>query len=232
MATQHTNALKADIKKWWIKNGIVLILVGLILFLASGQLNWWMAWAYLASITIIVVANAVAMDPSLMAERSQLQEGTKSWDVMLASFVAIWGPMLVWLTAGLDARFSWSGELPLALQIVALSLVVLGGVLGTWSMAANRFFASTVRIQSDRAHTVISEGPYRYVRHPGYLGGILSMLMTPIALGSWVALVPGVLVACGYVLRTGLEDKVLQQELDGYREYAQKVRYRIVPGLW
>lgn len=89
-----------------------------------------------------------------------------------------------------------------------------------------------MRIQSDRNHFVISTGPYRFIRHPGYAVGIAYMLATPVALASWFALIPAVLVAGGYILRTGLEDRVLQQELKRYREYSQKVRYRLIPGIW
>lgn len=191
-----------------------------------------MAWVYLSSIVIIVIANAIMMDPFLLVERSQLQEGTKRWDIALASFVAIWGPLSIWLIAGLDIRFEWSQGMALVLQIVALVFFVLGGLFGTWSMASNQYFSATVRIQRDRNHKVVTQGPYQYIRHPGYVGGIISMLMTPLALGSWGALIPGILVACGYIVRTHLEDKVLCIELEGYRDYAKKVRYRLVPGIW
>ncbi len=99
-------------------------------------------------------------------------------------------------------------------------------------MASNRFFSATVRIQKDRNHQVVTTGPYRYVRHPGYVGGIIAMLMTPLALGSWVALIPSFVVASGFVLRTSLEDKVLQEELGGYKDYAKNIRYRLFPMIW
>ena len=96
-------------------------------------------------------------------------------------------------------------------------------------MYSNKYFSATVRIQKDRDHQVMTGGPYRYVRHPGYIGGIIAMLMTSVALGSWVALIPGLLVACGFVLRTSLEEKVLQEELIGYKEYTKETRYRLFP---
>lgn len=232
MNTERKNQLKEAVRKWWLKNLISLILLGAVLFISSGEGTWMMMWIYLSSLFIIVVANAVAMDLQLMVERSQLQEGTKKWDVPLVSFVAIWGPLLTLVIAGLDRRYGWSSGLLSELQIAALILVILGGLLGTWSMASNKFFSATIRIQSDRNHQVITRGPYRLIRHPGYAGGIISILMTPIALGSWFALIPGVLVSCGYAVRTLLEDKVLQEELDGYREYTRKVRYRLVPWIW
>jgi protein-S-isoprenylcysteine O-methyltransferase Ste14 len=220
------------VQKWWRKHILFLILVGAILFLASGKLTWGMAWAYLACLAAIVIANAVVMDPSLLVERGQLQAGTKKWDVVLASFVAIWGPGLIWLIAGGDIRFGWTTGLTWKLQIGALVLVVVGGLLVTWAMATNQYFSATVRIQTERNQHVVNQGPYQFLRHPGYTGGILSMIMTPLALGSWVALIPGILVASGYIVRTHLEDRVLQNELAGYEEYTHKVRYRLVPGIW
>jgi protein-S-isoprenylcysteine O-methyltransferase Ste14 len=219
-------------KIWWVKNIISIIFLSITLFLSSGKFNWVMAWLYIMIGLVIIIANAMAMAPSLLAERSQIQEGTKDWDVTLVIFVSMLGPFLIWLTAGLDIRFGWSQGMLLELQIAALVLVLLGGLLGTWSMASNQYFSATVRIQSERNHKVVTRGPYQYIRHPGYMGGIISMLMTPIALGSWVTLIPGISVVFGYIIRTGLEDEVLQEELEGYKEYTKKVRYRLVPGIW
>lgn len=232
MSSQDKITISAGVRMWWLKNIISLVLVGAVLILASGKLNWVMAWIYLAALSLIVISNAIVMDPSLLAERSELQEGTKKWDVALASFIAIGGPLSIWLITGLDNRFGWTQTTLSGLQIVALIFFMLGSLIGTWAMAANRFFSATVRIQKDRNHKVVKTGPYRYVRHPGYVGGILAMLMTPLALGSWVALVPSFAVASGYVLRTSLEDKVLQEELVGYKEYAQEIRYRLFPLIW
>ncbi len=232
MNTESKYQLKEAVRKWWLKNLISLILLGAVLLVSAGEGTWLMGWIYLSSLLIIVIANSAAMDQQLMVERSQLQEGTKKWDVPLVSFVAIWGPLLTLVVAGLDRRFDLSPGMSSELQIAALILVILGGLLGTWSMASNKFFSATVRIQSDRNHQVITRGPYRLIRHPGYAGAITSMIMTPIALGSWFGLIPGILISCGYVLRTLLEDKVLQEELDGYRDYTRKVRYRLVPWIW
>jgi protein-S-isoprenylcysteine O-methyltransferase Ste14 len=145
--------------------------------------------------------------------------------------VAVFGP-LTWIVAGLDLRFGWSPRLPLAVQIAALALVIVGFLLGTWAMAVNRFFSAIVRIQEDRGHTVVTAGPYRYVRHPSYTGGILASLATALALSSLWALIPGGAVALVTIVRTALEDRTLQEELAGYKDYAQKVRYRLVPGIW
>ena len=223
---------KIGIRKWWIKNLIFIGLAGTLLFLTSGKINWVMAWSYLGAAFLIVIANAIAMDPTLLIERSELQEGTKKWDISLATFVAIIGPLSLLIVAGLDIRFGWSQLSRSLLQILALAIFVLGAFLGTWAMAANKFFSSTVRIQEERQHQVVTGGPYQYVRHPGYGGAIISILATPVALGSWFGLLPGALVAIGYILRTALEDRLLLEELDGYKNYAEKVRCRLFPMIW
>lgn len=223
---------RSAVAKWWGKNLFFLVFVGVILFLSAGSLSWLMGWLYLGGNIVIILANALVMDPGLQVERSQLQAGTKKWDVALASFVAMWGPLLTWLIAGLDQRWGWSKNIPLWAQISALLLAILGGLMATWAMGANRFFSATVRIQTERGHQVVSSGPYAFVRHPGYLGGIINILLTAVALASWFALIPAGLTACAFVLRTALEDHTLKAELPGYADFAQKVRYRLLPGIW
>jgi protein-S-isoprenylcysteine O-methyltransferase Ste14 len=134
--------------------------------------------------------------------------------------------------AGLDQRYGWSSGIEPVAQIGAMLLVIAGHALVVWATGVNAYFSQVVRIQTERGHTVISSGPYRYVRHPGYVGGILVTLAAPLLLGSAWALIPGVLGALLLVVRTALEDRTLLQELAGYGEYAESVRYRLVPGLW
>lgn len=231
MATQNKRSATI-VQKWWLEIIVTLFLLGAILFATSGKLTWIMAWVYLAIVLVIKVENAVTIDADLMEERTQPGEGTKKWDIVLASFVAVVGPVLTLILAGLDMRFGWSQGVTPAFQIAAAVFVTLGGLLVNWAMASNAFFSSTVRIQSDRNQSAVTQGPYRYVRHPGYVGAIIGIMMTPLMLGSWAAFIPAVLVLCGYVVRTGLEDKVLREELKGYAEYAKKVRYRLIPGVW
>ena len=137
-----------------------------------------------------------------------------------------------YIVAGLDVRYGWTGGIPLWLHIVTLVIAALGYALGTWAMAANAFFSQIVRIQDDRGHTVVTDGPYQFVRHPGYVGTIAFELATPIMLGSLWALIAGVLAALLLVVRTALEDRILHKELEGYAEYAQQTRYRLLPGVW
>ena len=133
----------------------------------------------------------------------------------------------------MDVRFDWSPDLPdVYLSWIALAVIFLGSMLGNWAMVANRFFSSHVRIQTDRGHAVVSSGPYRFVRHPGYAGAVLSWLAAPVFFSSYWVGVPTVLAIFVIVLRTKLEDNMLQAELPGYQEFSQKVQYRLLPGIW
>jgi protein-S-isoprenylcysteine O-methyltransferase Ste14 len=136
------------------------------------------------------------------------------------------------VVAGLDVRFHWTGPIRLASHLSGLLVTILGYALFLWAMASNAFFSEGVRIQVERDHAVVSGGPYRYVRHPGYVGAILAQVATPFLLGSLWALIPGLVSAMLYVVRTHLEDKTLIEELPGYREYAQQTSYRLMPGVW
>ena len=147
-------------------------------------------------------------------------------------FTALYGPLISWIVAGLDVRFGWSPDLPDWIQITALVVLQIGSLLGTWAMFSNRFFSSQVRIQTDRGHSVVKEGPYKYVRHPGYAGGLISWLAAPVFFSSWWVIIPAVVVAAASFKRTALEDRTLQEELPGYAEYSQEVKYRLIPGIW
>jgi len=217
-----------------VQIGIQLLIMAGILFLSSGRLDWWMAWVYLAIFAIGVTINAaflMRISPELIAERARLWTNPKRWDKALGT---LWGilSLVALLIAGLNVRFGWPPQLPLELQLVAVVFVALGSALSSWAMMSNAFFAGTVRIQEERGHTTVSEGPYRFVRHPGYTGWSLSGIALALMLGSLWAVIPAVLAAIALVVRTALEDRTLQEELDGYSDYAQRVRYRLVPGIW
>ena len=136
------------------------------------------------------------------------------------------------IVAGLDQRFGWSSQMVPLIHLAGLTLFALGQGLFSWAMVSNKYFSTLVRIQLDRGHTVATSGPYRYVRHPGYTGYTVSSLGMALALGSLWAMIPAGLLACLLVVRTALEDRTLQDELSGYRDYAQRVRYRLLPGVW
>jgi protein-S-isoprenylcysteine O-methyltransferase Ste14 len=136
------------------------------------------------------------------------------------------------IVAGLDERFGWSPQTAPAIHLIGLTFFALGQGLFSWAMALNKYFSTLVRIQIDRGHTVATSGPYRYIRHPSYTGYIVSFLGMSLALGSLWALTPTGLIACLLVVRTALEDRTLQDELPGYKDYAERVRYRLLPGIW
>jgi len=203
------------------------------LFAAAGRVDWRAAWAYIGASVGIVAVNAVAIlprNPELIAERGR-PEASKGWDRVLTALLALIG-LTTPVAAGLEARSCWSRKASPAVQFFGFASMVLGYGLVSWAMASNRFFSTAVRIQKERGHEVVSGGPYRHVRHPGYSGIISSTLGTPLLLGSRWALIPAGLTAALYVVRTVLEDRTLQNELDGYREYADRVRYRLIPGVW
>ncbi len=155
----------------------------------------------------------------------------KSWDMSIMSVVGI-TTLARLVVAGLDYRYGWTGEFPLTLQIAALFVSGIGYALVVWATGSNAYFSQIVRIQTERGHAVASGGPYRFVRHPGYVGSILYELSLPLLLASWWAFLLGALNATLFVVRTALEDRDLQKELDGYKTYAERVRYRLLPGVW
>ncbi len=214
-----------------VQIGLTLLLEAAILFGAAGRLDWINAWALLALSAGIVVFNALVMPPELIAERAGPREGRKAWDRILG---ILWAPTLLGglAAAGLDRRFGWTPALPLAVLAGGAALHVLGSLLFTWAMVSNPYFSTVVRIQADRGHTVQTGGPYRIVRHPGYVGYLITWIGTPLLLGSLWALIASALIALILVARTVLEDRTLRAELPGYAEYAQQVRYRLLPGVW
>jgi protein-S-isoprenylcysteine O-methyltransferase Ste14 len=140
--------------------------------------------------------------------------------------------VLSWVVAGLDYRWGWTPLLPLVVHLAGLLFTILGYGLFLWAMVSNAFFAEGVRIQKERGHTVATGGPYTVVRHPGYVGAITAQMATPFVLGSFWALIPSLILAALFILRTSLEDKTLTAELPGYEAYKEKTRYRLVPGVW
>ncbi len=210
---------------------IQFLVFALILFLTSGKLNWIWAWAYMGVSIIILTINAIVLSPELMAERGEVKENVESWDRYMASIGSILTLVII-ILPGLDLRFEWSPPFNPFVQIIGLIGYVLGMGLFTWSMASNPFFSGVVRIQMDRDQVVATSGPYRYVRHPGYLGYITSYSATALALGSLWTLIPAFLLLIAMTIRTTLEDKTLLEKLEGYREYAKQVRYRLLPGIW
>ncbi len=196
---------------------IYLFFNPLILFTTAGTLKWGMAWVYYGvSIFITLLTRVIAhrKSPDFLAERGRYRQaqGIKSWDKILVPVVAIYGPLATIVLAGLDHRFAWTAWFPQWVQAVALLVGILGLVLGSWAMVENRFFSAVVRIQQDRDHTVCRSGPYRWIRHPGYAGGIVWYLITPVVFNSAWAFIPSLVLVIFTVVRTSLEDRTLQVE--------------------
>jgi protein-S-isoprenylcysteine O-methyltransferase Ste14 len=222
------------IVRYAIRETMGIVVMGVALFWSAGRIDWWPAWAAVAVMVAWIVATAIVvlrLNPDLLAERLGPRQGTKPWDTAIMSVVGL-VQLARYILAGLDQRFGWTGGLPLAAQIAALAVCALGYALVVWATASNPFFSQIVRIQSERGQTVATGGPYRYVRHPAYVGSILYELAVPILLASWWALIVSVVNAILLVLRTALEDRTLQAELAGYAEYARQVRHRLLPGIW
>lgn len=241
MRTEHPERRKfgpetrRGVVRWAVKGLLAKAVVAAILFLSAGRLDWVMGWAYVGVFAAFDLATAFALlprSPELLLERSAIQPGTKTWDKVLVRLAAGYLPMAAWIVAGLDVRYGWTTQIGPPQQIAALAVTALGYAVVVWAMAANAFFSATVRIQTERGHTVASGGPYRFVRHPGYVGAILFTLAVPAMLGSLWAFIPSVLSALLYLVRTALEDRTLLEELAGYQDYAARVRYRLVPGIW
>lgn len=215
---------------------IFIVLVPFLPLLISGDWGWWEAWVYaLINIMGFVISRVLAnrRNPDLIKERAKFlqHEDAKPWDKTLAPLVGL-GGALIPLVAGLDARFGWSGEFSYELKAAALLAILAGYILGAYALIENRYFSGMVRIQYDRDHQVVSSGPYRWMRHPGYAGALIMYLATPIFLDASWAFIPAVFLGIVLIVRTSLEDHTLQDELPGYREYTRQVKYRLLPGVW
>jgi len=212
---------------------IELLLFAACLFGAAGSLSWPMAWGVLTVYSAPKVAALALLDPELIRERVDPGPGVDRGDVVLATLGVLALLPGTFIVAGLDAiRFGPAFPMAQSVQVVALLVFALGYGFAYWAVCSNPFFATFVRIQEDRHHTVVSSGPYALIRHPGYAGTLLAHLALPFALGSIWALLPAVLGTLFFVARTSREDRTLGERLVGYREYQARVRWRLVPGIW
>jgi protein-S-isoprenylcysteine O-methyltransferase Ste14 len=221
----------------WIRLLVVYLFIPLLLLATGGDVGWWQAWVF----SLLIVAAGIGgriwaerRHPGLLAERQNIEKapGVKSWDKVLAPLMAVSISFPVVIVAGLDHRYGWSPVFPLWLNILGLALIAVGYAFADWALVENRFFSGMVRIQTDRGHVVCDSGPYRIVRHPGYAGNILALPGFVLALSSVWTLIPAAVALIITVIRTALEDRTLQEELPGYRDYARRVRYRLMPGIY
>ena len=221
----------------WIRLAVVYFLIPLVLLICGGDPGWWQAWLYSPLIVAAGIGGrmwAEQRHPGLTAERQNFEDiqNAKAWDKVLAPLMAVSIAYPVVIVAGLDHRYDWSPEFPLWLNAFGFILISLGYAFAAWALTENRFFYSVVIVQTDRGHVVCDSGPYRFVRHPGYAGNILALFGIVLALGSVWTLIPVAVASIISVTRTVLEDRTLQEELPGYRDYARRVRYRLIPGVF
>ncbi|MGD2085490.1 MAG: isoprenylcysteine carboxylmethyltransferase family protein [Candidatus Aminicenantes bacterium] len=219
-----------------VKIVIMIIFFMALIFVPAGTFKWLEAWIFLLLYFLFVAALVIWLkknDPELLKERmtAKKKKNVKGWDRAIIFAYTLLVPALIVL-AGLDAvRFRWS-KVPLAIKVLGFIGFVPVLILVFWTINENSYLSEMVRIQEERGHQVCTTGPYRYVRHPMYVGVIIFLFCLPLCLGSLYALIPASLSVILFILRTALEDKTLQQELSGYKEYTEKVRYRLIPGIW
>ncbi len=215
---------------------VMLAVMMAVFYASAGRTDIPRSWLLFGVSFVYFVGSALVLaryDPELLVQRLTVRrEGSKAWDEVLMRAGNLTGLLLVPAVAGMDVgRYGWS-SLGILYAVLGLIIMVVSSVLINWAMIENPHFEPTVRIQEDRGHRVVSTGPYGIVRHPGYLSGILWMSAIPLILGSLYAFVPVALYSALMILRTHLEDRTLHEELAGYPEYAERVRYRLLPGIW
>lgn len=237
MLGRLTAETKQAIVKWCLQSFLGLIGYALIIFLSAGTINWVWGWVLISLLTAFLLAHPIILvptNPELLVERGKgiRAEGVKGWDLWIAPIAAGVMPVISWIVAGLDLRFGWTRSISIFWHLFGMIGMAVGFVLFLWALASNAYFSEGVRIQEERGHLVARDGPYRFIRHPGYCGAILSQLSTPLLLGSIWAVIPSLLSALFYIIRTYLEDRVLVSDLPGYREYTRMTRFRLLPGVW
>jgi protein-S-isoprenylcysteine O-methyltransferase Ste14 len=219
---------------YFVQTAVFLSVFAACLFLSAGRLEWTPGWIWLginAAGQIISALIIGAINPALAGDRASLR-GKRDFDRVLAGVMALFGPAAVCVVGGLDFRQGWAGDFPPAAQAAGIASAAAGSALVVWAMTVNRFFYGAVRIAKEKGHTTCDRGPYRLVRHPGYLAAILFDLGSPLILDSTWALLPAALTVAAIVIRTGMEDRILRAGLEGYPQYAGRVRSKLLPGIW
>lgn len=220
--------------KFVIKSIFIFGFTAALTFLSAGRINYWQGWIFngLNLFFVLLTYYSLSDKTDLIKERLKPGEGMKSWD-KIYYIVATPIFFFVLIISAFDVgRYNWYPILPLCFVIIGIILYIIGQLIVLWAKTTNKFFSSVVRIQKDRQHIVCKDGPYSFVRHPGYAGGIIFTLAFPLVLGSFWGFAINLLILIPVVIRTYLEDKTLQKELDGYFEYTKEVKYRLIPKIW
>lgn len=221
----------------WFNIIIVYLSVPIILLVSGGDIYWLQAWIFLILFLVVGILSRILAEhkhPGILSERSQYHKakGIKSWDKIIAPLMAFSISYPLVIVAGLDHNFNWSQSFEISINILGFILITLGYAFASWALIENQFFSTFVRIQKERNHKVCKSGPYQIVRHPGYAGNTLALPGIILALDSLWTLIPLSIAIIITIIRTELEDKTLQEELEGYKDYAQQVRYKLIPGIY
>lgn len=226
--------ISSNSKKAILKNISLYLITAIVFFLCSGRITVLKGWIYYILVISGAVINnyiLVLYNPEVLDSRVDDGSNTKTWDKVILGFYFLTNIVFITGVSGLDVRYGWS-KLTNLYIIPGILLYVISLYISTWAMVRNKHFEGTVRIQNERNHKVIDKGPYKYMRHPGYLGMILASFVQPLIVGSVYAFIPVFFAAILVVIRTKMEDEMLQKELNGYEEYAEKVKYKLIPKVW
>lgn len=213
---------------------LFFILNVVLIFISAGRIDYWQGWVFSAIYMVLMIISTIILlhNMDLFKERLKPGPNVKPWDKL---FISLYIPLttLIMIVSSMDAgRQLWTREFPIYAYIIGYLFLITGLTIILIAINANNFFSSMVRIQTDRGHIVIQDGLYQYIRHPGYVGMIFAFIGMPLVFGSlWGLLVSFCMLAI-IIVRTYFEDKILQKELEGYTNYCQKTKYRLVPGVW
>ncbi len=222
---------KKNIIRRLIQVTISILLMGILLFVSAGTINWPYAWILIIASVLLIIINAFIFPKELISERGSKKENIERWDKVVSGLLILpW--ILIYVVAGLDHRLVWTPQYSSLIHLTGLIFFILGSAVVSWAMISNHYFSTAVRIQYDRGHQVAEAGPYQIIRHPGYMGMIVYHCFTPILLGTLWALIPAFLASVLFMIRTAKEDKTLKTKLEGYQEYSRKVKYRLFPKIW
>jgi protein-S-isoprenylcysteine O-methyltransferase Ste14 len=218
----------------WARSMATFLVVIILIFASAGTLKYWQGWVFVSfyNLFTLLTIGQFGKRKDLIQERIKPGPGVKWWDKIIFNIYVPLNTIIIVISSLDNGRFHWSSPFPAWVYVISYIIMLLSYSFIMWAMFTNNFFSSRVRIQTDRGQYVVQEGPYRFVRHPGYFGVLFWQPSIPFCLGSIWGLIPAGLAVLTIVIRTYLEDKTLQKELPGYIEYTQKVRYRLIPGIW